>query len=461
MVARRSVWLARRAEIGPVKKALFITSVFPPEEGGGTIRVAKLAKYLPLFDWQLTVVTAKPPKTETTAEATSFPATKVYRAPRFDIARSLAGPAKVIRKLALLSNRWRRRINSTMVLNSETQPESSITMAPRGRLAEYIFIPDDRAPWMPLAIALGAWSIVIDRPSILYSTSPSPSTLLVGYVLRYIFRLPWIVEFRDPWMLNPFRRHRPIKWMEQFEVWLERVVLSGATHIVVTSPQYKNDLLARYPQRSSDSITYIPNGFDPEDFKDVIPQHFDKFTVVHAGNFYGARSSRPFLTALHMAIEMHPSMKERLQVLFVGQHDPATEQAITELGLGRIVQQIGVVPHIKSIEFIMGADILLLVPGPGNGTMPGKTFEYLAGRKPILALTDEGTVSELITSTETGEVVAPHDALAISKALTRLFTICTSPGGYPYPAANASDSLKQFDRKEIASRTARLMDALT
>jgi glycosyltransferase involved in cell wall biosynthesis len=249
--------------------------------------------------------------------------------------------------------------------------------------------------------------------------------------------------------------------MELMDAWLEKKILKKATHIVVTSSQYKIDILHSYPMLSCDSISYIPNGFDPEDFDGVDSKKFKQFTIVHAGNFYGARSARSFLLAVHAAINDHPSMLKNLKVLFIGQRDVEAEKTILELGLKNIVEQIGVVSHVQSIEYMKGADVLLLVPGPGAGTMPGKTFEYLAARKPILALTGEGVVKDLVLSTNTGKVVSPENTNEIADCLGELFSHVNSPNGFPYPnELRIKQILNQFDRKEIAIRVALLMDSL-
>jgi glycosyltransferase involved in cell wall biosynthesis len=444
-----------------MKKALFITSTFPPEESGGTIRISKLAKYLPMFGWHLSILTSMPAKTKSRVKDNFSSTMRVYRAPRFDITRSSVGLVNMVRKSIIVVKGWRALLVNEAAHTNRQQVFAETTNSSGRRLSEYLFIPDQWATWIPIAIFLGLWCIFKNRPSIIYSTSPSPSTLLIGYILSNVTGLPWVVEFRDPWMLNPFRKVRPFRWMESFETWLERIILCKATHIVVTSELYKLEILNRYSQIDRDSISYIPNGFDPEDFSGVTPHQFEKITIVHAGNFYGARSSTPFLRALRMAIDEIPLMKVNLQVLFIGQRDCASAQTIMELELGNIVEQKGVVSHRQSIEFMMGANILLLVPGPGNGTMPGKTFEYLAARKPILALTDDGAVNELITSTGTGEIIAPDDCVGISESIVRLFTLSNSPSGYAYPAAcDSAEVLMQYDRKEIASKIARLLDAL-
>lgn len=439
-----------------MKTALLITIGFPPEVGGGTIRVAKNAKYMPLFGWNLAVITAIPPKG--VSGETSFPGVKVYRAPRLDITVVLAGAVGFIRKL--LHTIRNVKVRTRVAIPSAFPPVAGERIKPGRRLAEFVFIPDDRIVWVPLAILLGLLAIVRERPAIIYSTSPSPSTHLVGYFLASFTGLPWVIEFRDPWMLNPFRIPRPFSWMEVLEGFIENKVLHKAQQIVVTSAAYKRDFLGRFPLLTPERIAYIPNGFDPEDFTGVTPEHFDSFTIVHAGTFYEARTSVPFLEGVALALAKEPGLKDNFCVVFVGQRDPVTAEAIDRLSLAEVVTQLGIVSHRRSIEHLVGADLLLLVPGPGDGTMPGKAYEYLAAQKPILALVDDGVVSELISATGTGIVVLPEDVTGIAAAILFMYHAKIAGNGIKAYGKVNDDLLKQFDRREIAKKTSLLLDGL-
>lgn len=439
-----------------MNRVLLITIVFPPEGGGGTIRVEKNAKYLPHFGWNLSVITTKHPKGFIPKVAE--PGLRVYRAPRCDITNLLVGTTRRITNLVCIIRKI--RLSLTIATNTACRTAADGSPPPRRRLAEYIFIPDDRILWVPLGIVFGLLAVMRDRPSVIYSTSPSPSTHLVGYCLAILTGLPWVIEFRDPWMLNPFRITRPFSWMEALETRIEEKVLHKAQHVVVTSEEYRRDFLCRYPRISPRCISYIPNGFDPEDFEGITPKSFNIFTIVHCGTFYEARSSVPFLNGVALAIEKDPSIKGNFQVIFVGQHDCVTESAIDRLALQEVVFQVGNVIHRESIEYLAGAEALLLIPGPGDGTMPGKTYEYLAARKPILALAGEGTVSDLVSSTNTGIVVSPDDVPAIADAILSIYNERSSDPIHNTCIKIDDNLLKQFDRREIASRTAILLNDL-
>ncbi|UPU37632.1 glycosyltransferase [Geomonas paludis] len=434
-----------------MKNLLLITIVFPPEAGGGTIRVAKNAKYLPCHGWSVAVVTSTPPKGVT--GTVELPQVRVYRAPRLEVIGLLSKCAGALRTLLALLRRPRSGEGG-----GQRPGPGQPAVAPRRRLADYVFIPDDKVIWAPLACLWALCAVLRHRPGVIYSTSPSPSTHLVGYLVASVARLPWVIEFRDPWIFNPFRVPRPYGWMERLEQRLEERVLRRADHVVVTSEEYKRDFLARYPGLAADRISFIPNGFDLDDFAEVAPHPFDRFTIVHTGTFYEARSSVPFLEGVALALSREPRLAGQLQVVFAGVRDETTAAAVERLSLQGVVTQVGVVPHRQSIAYLAGAQLLLLVPGPGDGTMPGKTYEYLAVRRPILALCEEGVVSRLVTSTGSGCVVEPEDVAAIADAVIACYD-ARSTGALERDVA-CEAALAQFDRREIARKTARLLDTL-
>jgi len=269
--------------------------------------------------------------------------------------------------------------------------------------------------------------------------------------------LPWVAEFRDPWTMNSFRKARPFAWMERAEHKLERRVVTNADHIVVTSAEYAEDFIRNYPGLDVGIFSHLPNGFDPEDFECVEAERFDKFTIVHAGNFYEQRSARPFLLGLRRWLECDKQALASTQVLFVGRKDPDSTVAIRELGLQGTVIQTGVLGHRQTVANMLGADILLLVPGPGVGTMPGKVFEYLAARKPILTIADEGVARELVRRTGTGSTVHPSDIAGLAAELARIREAIVARS-FPYP--DTTQLLRQYNRRCIAGLLASVLDEM-
>jgi hypothetical protein len=89
-----------------------------------------------------------------------------------------------------------------------------------------------------------------------------------------------------------------------------------------------------------------------------------------------------------------------------------------------MVEERGYLPHAESVAELLGAHALLLVvddvPG-AEGIVPGKVFEYIGARRPILAIAPEGAVADLIRRTGAGRVLARNDLDAIGEAVAALY----------------------------------------
>lgn len=427
-----------------MRRMLLICPGFPPEDGGGTIRVAKLAKYLPAFGWSMTVVTAQPPK-GAEGPTTLRREVLVRRAPRFDLTGALVAP------LAALRRYCRKEISS-----STGKDGPGMGGPPSRRLAEYFMVPDDRVLWVPLAVLAALWAWAVDGPEVVYSTSPSASAHLIGLVVKGLTRTKWIIEFRDPWTFNPFRIPRPFSWMERLERWMERCILRQADHVVVTSEAYRERFLTMYPELQPEKFSWIPNGFDPEDFEKIERREHPGITLVHAGTFYAHRSPLHFLEGLALALAQQPHVRRILKVRFLGPEDPMTPLGVVRWGLEDVVVQAGKLNHKQCIEAMVNADLLLLIPGPGEGTIPGKLYEYFAAKRPILCLADEGASRALVISLGLGVAASPEDPEGIAACLLGLVEqvrVIKSQGSNP----NFDQILLEFDRRRIAQRTGDLL----
>jgi glycosyltransferase involved in cell wall biosynthesis len=224
----------------------------------------------------------------------------------------------------------------------------------------------------------------------------------------------------------------------------------GCDHLCVTSREYRDDFLRRYPGLPAAKVSFIPNGFDPADFEGLEPERFGRFTLLHAGNFYGARSAGFFLTAYGRVLDRRPDLRERTQVAFVGSLDKAATDMLGGSSMRENVLLLGQRPHRATLGLTCGADALLLIPGPGNGTMPGKTYEYLRAGRPIYCLASEGPAAALIRETGAGLVEPSEAPGAIADSLERFLDQVQTGGGFVCPP----ETLRQFDRREIAGLVA-------
>lgn len=370
-----------------MRKVLVVAWYFPPWGGAGVQRTVKHVKYLPQFGWQPVVLTGPTPRAGL-SDATLLE----------DL-----GQAPVVRRTRALL------------------PPAALPWRLRHALTRWLLISDEQAGWYPFA--LRAASDLIQRGDIdaVYTTSTPYTAHLAGLRLKQRFGLPWVADFRDPWADNAAIRP-PTAWHRQRIRRWEQQVVSAADRVTVVSEPMAQAFRATYPQVDAQRFLSLPNGYDPDDFSQTQPagRQPGRMGIVYSGSFYGQRSSQPFLQALHNLLNRGDLPRSAVHVRLVGNVGQATVDQVTALGLGDVVEVTGYVAHRQSVAYVMGADVLLLMiaPGPGSaGVLTGKIFEYLAARRPILALTPPSAAADLIRASRAGVVIDPDDGPAIERQL--------------------------------------------
>lgn len=264
----------------------------------------------------------------------------------------------------------------------------------------------------------------------IYSSYPPGSAHLLGMLLKAATGRPWIADFRDAWTFDPLD-----KWLKvggirlNLERRLEGMVLRRADRVIITTEVVRQDFVKRYPERRK-KIVWIPNGFDGDEIKRVPPVSRppgDRLLwVVHTGSFgysHPHRSPFPVFKALRGLMEERPEVARRLRLMLIGSLMEEEQREAADLVARGIVKIIGPVPRDTALGYQKAADILLLVDHPREGlasNVPRKFYEYLAIRKPILALVSEGATWDLMRELRAGMDVHPEDIEGIREAFTTL-----------------------------------------
>lgn len=435
------------------KRVLVVASDYPPSpEVGGVIRVAKLVKYLPDNGWEPVVVTTI---AETGANCHDelflqiADIGSVHRIPRLDVRELFHGAKRVV--ATILYPKATKRSDSSDTTKRSHDIAPAVSRPPLGSL---LIVPDHLILWAFLASVRSLFIGWFKGIDVIYATSPLQSGLLVGFIVKKLCRVPLIVEMRDPWTTNPFAVKRYFRFLGTMERMMERVILSTADRIVVINDHFIEPILEKHPSLSKDKFVVIPNGFDEDDFKAITPIRSLKRTIVHAGKFYLGRSGLPFLQAFAAAAVRHPWVRDNWEVKLVGSGEEYGA-AIEGLGIADLVDIVGTVPHSVALQHVLGADLLLLVPGGGLSTMTGKLFEYLAARRPILVLSHDGAAARLVARMGIGSVVSPENVEAIANTLARMMEDIQADT-YDYPEFDGMNS--EYERKGIARRCVSVME---
>ena len=321
-----------------MRKVLVVAWFFPPMGGGGVQRTLKFIKYLPSHGWQPVVLAGNPQKPQ--ANDTSFLAeipeiTEIQRCSAWLV------PARLPFRLRNLISRW-------------------------------LLVVDEQVGWMPFAVRTGRKIIQAENPQVIYTTSAPCSDHLIGLQLQAATGLPWIVDFRDPWIGN-FSTTYPTPIHKNINAHLEKKVVENASQILVVSEPMRASLLQRYPTLLAEKVITISNGYDADDFlssADPAPKN-DALTITYTGTFYQRDlTAHAFLAGLIIALESGRVPHDKIRVQLVGNIGKETKKQISSLGLTEIVSVSGYVEHRSSIEYLMKSDMLLLVIGTNPGVNP-------------------------------------------------------------------------------------------
>jgi glycosyltransferase involved in cell wall biosynthesis len=253
--------------------------------------------------------------------------------------------------------------------------------------------------------------------------------------------------------------------------------------VVMNTPEAAAQVRRRIPELATKPVYTITNGFDGADFDGTAPPRGDgAFRIVHAGFVHvrddrshrpamilrqllggavrgldaGTRSHVYLLQAVKDVLARRPDLTGRLEVHLAGILSEA-DRAVPGFEL---VTAHGYLPHDETVALLRSADLLFLpmheLPeGRRARIIPGKTYEYLAARRPILAAVPDGDVRDLLTEAGNGFVVRPKDVKGMARVIVA--EADRALAGEP-PRGPSEDVLRRYERRELTARLAEVFE---
>ncbi len=324
-------------------------------------------------------------------------------------------------------------------------------------IAEFIrstfFVPDARVGWLLYALPAALELVEKEKIDIIYSSSPPYTSALIAMKLKKKTAKPWVFGLRDPWtgfISSPQRWFLP-KWIDRS---MEKSSVESADAIEIAWEGIGKDLRGKYPDLDSSKIIYVPNGFDSEDYPEE-PQPKDaRFSVTYTGSLYGRRNPSTLLDAVKRMRAAGTISPENFKIVFAGRFGAEVRAMFAEKELEGLVDVRGYLPHEQSIGLLLRADLLALIVDDSSLSdeiVPGKVFEYIGARRPIIAFATEGAAARIIRDTGTGLIVAPGDVDAAVSALSSL--IAHKVRGEKLDFFSPREwVIKEFERAEAARK---------
>jgi glycosyltransferase involved in cell wall biosynthesis len=266
-----------------------------------------------------------------------------------------------------------------------------------------------------------------------------------------------------------------------------RAALANASAVVMNTREAARRLVERFPEMEAVPVVAITNGFDADDFADPAPARDDTaFGIVHTGAFLselGARHRRTRVTrrllggahpgldimtrspaflldALDRVIAARPELAGTIELHLAGALSGYDRTLLSDRQV--TIREHGYLTHADSVAMIRSADLLFLpmhAPPPGvrSASMPGKTFEYLAAGRPILAAVPDGDARDILTRAGGGLLARPADVAQMAGLITE--EVDRWLAGRPTPPPNP-EVVAEFERRHLTQRLAAVFDAV-
>ncbi len=382
-----------------MKKVLIITYYWPPAGGPAIQRILKFVKYLPQFGWQpviLTVQNGNYPVIDHSLEKDIPADCRVYKTKSIE-------PFNLYKKF--IGKKSDEKIPDYILDSNKDNLKEVIS----GWIRLNLFIPDSRIGWIPFAVKAGHTIIKNENIDLIFSSSPPHTVQIIAKRLARKTKIKWIADFRDPWVdILHYEVTKRSALTEFFDSQLEKSALKHADTIICVNQQ----IIENFKRRVKNKYFTIYNGFDEEDFINIIKKQSDKFRITYAGSL---PESSNLSTVLLTLKNIDEDVRKNIELFFYGSVNQTVRNEIEELKLTDMVKLNPYVPHQRLIEYLVNSDILLLVvpeTAKNKGIITGKLFEYLATGNFILALGPKaGEAAKILEKTHGGRIYDYHEDL--------------------------------------------------
>lgn len=416
-----------------MRTSLLISPYFPPMGVSGAKRALHLARNLPAQGWRPVVLAAQPinERYDPTLDDCVPPDTVVDY-----------GINGVIRPAI----KARKEKKGARGGGSKSSSKSS------GGLDIFEALPWDKSflsPFdrylidVPATYRAAARLIKEHRPEVIHVSCDPWAPLIVCRVLQRRFKLPLVVDFRDPWSQHAGKmKLRPPPTRAALRLF-EQGLFRDSAKVILNTEACRDQYIEAYAGRiPADRFCAIRNAYDEGLFLPGEPERPKRFRVAYFGRF------RKFVEpdALFEGFARFVAAEGDATLQIIGGLSDEHRAKAEQFGIAEHLEVVPPVPFRESLPVLQAADVLSMVINPASHLqIPGKLYDYLAAGRPILAVSANAEADRILAETQAG-LSAPHgDPAAIAAALTRLRKETFAPD---------ADAVESYSARAQAARVA-------
>lgn len=416
-------------------KVLVVAYYFPPMGLSGVQRTLKFVKYMKNYNWNPTVITSS---------------NVAYFAHDKSLSKELTDTdIKVI------------RISGSKEPNSVLAKLGTIKL-PRefvrnifDKLSQTFFIPDNKISWSKLAYKKIDKILSTEKYDALFITCPPFSAFDVISQIKKKHDIPLFADYRDLWYKSYFAFY-PTPFHKLLHKKKEYNALKAADRIIVTNRKIKEKLLNTYPFLTFEDVVIISHGYDKDDFDKIEaqPKPLNKMVLMYSGIFMVYNTPAYFLKAFKQLTIERPDIASNIELHFVGFLRKENQKLIRKLSLQSFVKDHGYVNHDESIAKLKSADVLWFMVGRRrniDAILPGKVYEYIGAKKPILACVPDGAAKMAVEETGAGFICSPDNIDEIKNTILKVYQHYNS-NTLPVPSDEILEKFRRDNLTELLTK---------
>ncbi|XOV93983.1 MAG: glycosyltransferase [Bacteroidota bacterium] len=375
------------------KRLLYISPYFPPLTNVGVKRAVNFAEWLPSFGWEIVILASPPYSVSESKKFSGSNSVKVFY--EFE--------SKLLRPWVKFFKGLSKKRKVTAKQKNKAKPKNK---------KEVSYTPLDQYMWdIPGAVKYGKKLINEFKPHVILVNADPWSGLMVGHLLHKWSGVPWVADFRDPWTAFEERMESRPAIIRKIIISLEKKFFDSADKVILNTRNCFNEYRRRYPVTIGKKLLFIRNAFDVKQLgnaSETKSQGLFKFG--YFGSFRTYVSSQIVLESFAEFINNSSLSPESVCFEIYGDVDKDFDYHLIRLGLSDYINVNRSVSIDNTLRTLRSFDALVLVVSPLYKLMiPAKLYDYLAARKPILAISNNDEVNNIIEETQSGRVASYGD----------------------------------------------------
>lgn len=265
----------------------------------------------------------------------------------------------------------------------------------------------------------------LPAPSVILASGPTFSEFVAARVLSASTSRPYVLDYRDEWTENAglfVERGLTDRYWERF-------ALAAASAIICVTPGMARHFSVAFGPAVKHKLRLVPNGWDAPDpatpAATIIPPPDDLRRSI---TFFGVLTEdldhigfEAFADDLEQLVASRPGIENTVQFRFVGVKSPGYRQRLASNVLGRVCIDVDHQPMSVVTAHMSHCLGLLILNGPGaHRAIPGKTYGYIAARRPILVYGTGGDTGELFEGVPGARMIKCGDPQDLGRAIDAL-----------------------------------------